>query len=126
MDRVGTPKQLFNDKKRRESAEWLFNNIISYAEFPPLVPPIMAEASKEPRKEAGGFMVASDRNLDIVHPMLRPDINGEDMKKYLEITSFLEIDPKCQDLASYRQLMNYNQIAYLELLPLAPMIADKF
>jgi len=68
QDKKGTPKQAFNNKNRREAAEWLFNNLVSYSEFPPLLPPSMSKESQVPRKPAGGFMVASDSNLDIVGP----------------------------------------------------------
>lgn len=61
-------------------------------------------------------MVAADQNTDIVAPMLRPDLNGEDMEIYRDIALALGIDPSLKDHESYMQFMNYNQICHLELL----------
>ena len=96
-DRRSTPKQYFYAGKFRTEAHWLFRNMKSYAEFPPLVPPIMAKANNITRKAAGGFMVASDRNIDIVHPILRPDTNEDDLKLYKRIASELGLDPEIKD-----------------------------
>lgn len=117
LDKISTPKQMFCAKEWKEKGEWLFNNIAAYAEFPPLVPPIMAKAYPGERKKAGGFMVATDSNVDIVPPMLRPDIDENDMKMYTEIAKSLDIDPTLKDDMSYMQFMCYNQICHLELLP---------
>ena len=107
-------------------ATWLFNNIISYAEFPPLVPPIMAkEYTLTKRKEAGGFMYGTDTNTDIVAPILRPELNKEDMKLYRDIATALGYDPLLKDNQSYMQFMNDNQICYLELVPFAPSLVDE-
>lgn len=78
----------------------------------------MAEKSQEGRKKAGGFMVATDKNTDIVAPILRPDLDEEDMKTYTKIATELGIDPELKDLESYMQFMNYNQICYLRLSPM--------
>lgn len=136
-----TPKQLFaldaeksqrghlsvrNKGVKMMDATWLFNNIISYAEFPPLVPPIMAKAyTLTKRKEAGGFMYGTDTNTDIVAPILRPELNKEDMKLYRDIATALGYDPLLKDNQSYMQFMNYNQICYLELVPFAPSLVDE-
>jgi len=122
-DKRGTPKQAFSNKERREDAEWLFNNVVSYSEFPPLLPPSMSKESQEPRKPAGGFMVASDSNLDIVSPILRPDLDPNDMKIFEGIAATLDLDQKMIDFNSYMQFMNYNQICYLELLPMPDHLA---
>jgi len=117
-DKRSTPKQVFLGKQYKWEGDWLFNNFVACAEFPPLVPPIMAKASSELRKKAGGFMVAADQNKDIVAPMLRPDLSKEDMKIYQEIATALGVDPALKDKESYMQFMNYNQICHLELLPM--------
>lgn len=85
IDRNSTPKQMFYGKQWNRQGSWLFNNIVSYAEFPPLIPPILSKESKIPRKKAGGFMVATDTNRDIVHPILRPDLNSDDMNLFQTI-----------------------------------------
>ena len=121
-DKKSTPKQMFYGKEWKKEGDWLFNNIVAYAEFPPIVPPIVAKAYKGDRKKAGGFMVASDNNKDIVHPMLRPDLNKDDMKKYIDIANTLGVDPTLEDNMSYMQFMNYNQICHLELLPMPPTL----
>jgi len=58
-----------------------------YSEFPALVPPIVARESDEPRKPAGGLMVTSDDNTDIVHPILRPDRDEKDLHEYERIAT---------------------------------------
>lgn len=70
-------------------------------------------------------MVASDKNEDIVAPILRPDLNDEDMKEYVHIASQLEIDPSLKDNESYMQFMNYNQICYLEVVPTHGSTSDE-
>jgi len=125
-----TPKQSFAYRNKKyntthRNGNWLFANLISYAEFPPLVPPIMAKKYKGERKEAGGFMVASDTNTDIVEPILRSDIDANDLKMYTDIAKSLGFDPILEDNFSYMQFMNYNQITYMELLPMATNLFDK-
>lgn len=115
-DKISTPKQMFGGQKWKMEGNWLLNNLVSYAEFPPIIPPIMSEASSEPRKKAGGFMVAADDNTDIVAPMLRPDLSEDDMRVYTDISKAFNIDPTLQDRDSYMQFMNYNQICHLEVI----------
>lgn len=122
QDRKSTPKQMFYGKQWEKEGNWLFNNVIAYAEFPPIVPPIMAKDFTGERKKAGGFMVASDTNTDIVHPILRPDLKKEDMHIYNSMARELDIDPTLKDNKSYMQFMNYNQICHLELLPRPPTL----
>jgi hypothetical protein len=121
-DKISTPKQMFYGKMWEKEGNWLLNNLVAYAEFPPIVPPIMASASTQPRKKAGGFMHAADDNKDIVHPMLRPDLSQDDMKTYTEIATAFGIDPTLKDKNSYMQFMNYNQICHLELLAMPPTL----
>mmetsp|Transcript_7909 Transcript_7909/g.11139 ORF Transcript_7909/g.11139 Transcript_7909/m.11139 type:complete len:115 (-) Transcript_7909:264-608(-) len=111
---------MFSGPKWRTQGNWLFANIVAYSEFPPIVPPIMAKENTERRKKAGGFMVAADKNDDIVHPILRPDLNENDKRIYNNIATELGIDPALRDKESYMQFMNYNQICHLELLPVPP------
>ena len=123
-DKAGwTPKQMFR-KPDDINSQWLFRNLISYAEFPPLVPPIMAKDFEIKRKKAGGFMHAKDGNTDIVAPLLRPDLSESDRKIYEQICKHLNVDPNIRDNESYMQLMNYNQFAYFELQPMAPQFAQ--
>ena len=112
--------------KKKDSIRHFFDHqVLKYAEFPPLVPPVMAKKFKGQRKLAGGFMVAKHRNKDIVCPMLRPDMRKRDMKTYKSVVAKLGYNPSLEDLESYMQFMNYNQIAYLELLPQSSAAADK-
>ena len=123
------PKQLFGVSKshrKRQDADWVFHTLLSYAEFPPLVPPIMAKEWHGKRKPQGGFMVASDKNNDIVAPLLRPDLNDADMTIFEHIATSLGHDPRLRDRKSYMQFMNYNQISYMELLPMAPSLREKW
>ena len=121
-DRNSTPKQMLSASKWKKEGDWLFNNIITYAEFPPLIPPIMAKESPEPKKRAGGFMVATDANEDIVHPILRPDLNEDDMKLFKDAVAKLDLDPTLMDRNSYMQFMNYNQFCHIEFLPMPPSL----
>ena len=122
QDKKSTPKQMFYGSQWEKEGNWLFNNMVAYAEFPPIVPPIMAKAYQGDRKKAGGFMIAADDNNDIMHPMLRPDLSQEDLKIYEDIAKVLGIDPSLKDSDSYMQFMNYNQICHLELLPMPPTL----
>merc|ERR1711957_354190 len=99
-DKRSTPKQYFLGEQYAESGKWLFDSLSIYAEFPPLVPPIMAKASTQPRKKAGGFMVANDTNDDIVHPILRPDLDNGDKKMYEDIARDLGVDQSLKDWES--------------------------
>lgn len=131
MDRAGVcPKQLF----ARESSDSKFAYAImeTYAEFPPLVPPIMAKKLKvdseteRKTKYKGGFMFASDNPAEIVEPIMRPDINKEDMKLYTTIAKKLGFDPKIRDKDSWMQIMHYNQISYFKLIPFGPFLSRKY
>lgn len=116
-DKIGTPKQMMTSKtKYVTEGDWLAANMRVYSEFPPLVPPIVAKASTEPRKKAGGFMVAADTNTDIMAPILRPDLNDADAQRYRKIALDLELDHELKDRDSYMQFMNYNQFCYIEIL----------
>ena len=124
-DKRSTPKQMLNGKYWAKEGQWLYQNILAYAEFPPIVPPIVSSARVgHTRKKAGGFMHASDHNKDINRPILRPDLNDGDRKEYERIASFLGYDPLLKDQDSYMQFMNYNQFSYLELVPMAPMLVE--
>ena len=112
--------------EEKDSIRHFFDHqVLKYAEFPPLVPSFMAKKYKGGRKLAGGFMVAKHRNKDIVCPMLRPDLRKGDLKTYKSVVVKLGYNPSLEDHESYMQFMNYNQIAYLELLPQSNATADK-
>ncbi len=124
MDRRSTPKQMLAGGRWRSKGDWLWGRMAKYSEFPPLVPPIVAKEFDGPRKRAGGFMVASDDNMDIVHPILRPDLDEQDLQEYQRIATYLEIDPSLKDRLSNMQFMNYNQFCYLQLTPEAAATAS--
>jgi len=125
-DKAGmTPKQLFFSDD--PNSRWLWQNMVSYREFPPIVPSIMSvESVTQKKKPAGGFMVASDLNDDTMEPILRPDKDSGDMVIYREMAEFLEMDPRLRDKESYMQFMSYNFICYFELVPMAPAILDRW
>ena len=106
----------FSNEQKEGINEFFETHVQKYAEFPALVPPIVAKESTIPRKSAGGFMVAGDKNEDIVHPILRPDLDDADKTMYEDIATKLGYDSSLKDNESYMQFMNYNQIAYLELV----------
>lgn len=126
QDKRSTPKQMFHGRWWKRKGDWLWERTKTYSEFPPIVPPIMAKANNAPRKKAGGFMVAADANTDIVHPILRPDLDASDDDLYKNAMSVLGINPSLADMDSYMQVMNYNQFCYLELMPDAAATADTF
>ena len=76
---------MFYGNEYVEEGKWLFDIVSIYAEFPPINPPIMTNEFMGTRKKAGGFMKASEKNDDIVAPILRPDLNEEDLKVYVHI-----------------------------------------
>ena len=126
-DKAGfTMKQLFAKPSPNPDSEFLFHQLISYAEFPPIVPPIMAKDCSIERKRAGGFMVADDDNKDISAPLLRPDMDDRDEAIYNRICAKLNVDPKVRDNDTYMQLMNYNQICYMEVRGLSPRLVEKW
>ena len=68
-DKRSTPKQMFDGKQYKKEADWLFNNIVAYAEFPPIVPPVMAKAYTGERKlwvPCASPVLASECNGDIL------------------------------------------------------------
>jgi hypothetical protein len=111
-----------------EDSKFAFNQMITYFEFPPLIPPGMAKLYPGSKKKQGGFLHAEDNaNLEcIMEPLLHPDHNTKkgisDNKIYHKICDLLSIDPELKDDASYMQIMNYCFIAYFELQPLAPRL----
>jgi hypothetical protein len=42
---------MFDGKQYKKEADWLFNNIVAYAEFPPIVPSIMAKAYTQEKEK---------------------------------------------------------------------------
>ena len=76
---------------------------------------MMAKSHKGKRRKEGGFRFATDENNDIVHPILRPDIDEEDKEMHEEIAATLDVDPMLHNGQSYLELMTYNQMCYLKL-----------
>ena len=114
-DKVGyTTKQMLAKNVTRNT-QYLFDQLVSYSEFPMIVPPAMAAAYNGGRKEAGGFMVANDSNTDVMPPILRPDLDKKDKAVYQRMCQRLSIDPALKDEDSYMQFMSYNQMCYMEL-----------
>jgi hypothetical protein len=125
QDKAGwTPKQMLH--RIDDDSKFLWNNLVTYAEFPPLVAPILAKETTNERKAAGGFLHPDDNNKDIVAPILRAETNQEDKILYEKICKVLEVDPRLIDFDSYMQVMNYNQFTYFELLPMAPQLRSKW
>lgn len=123
-DRGGwTPKQMFARPSSDADVYYLWNNMIRYAEIPPLVPPSITKGEFK-RKAAGGFLHPTDDSSTYVEPFLRPDVSDTDRKIYDYICERLGIDPDIRDMESYMQIMNYNYIAYFELVPMSPQLRD--
>jgi len=129
-DKWATPKQLFNGgaggrNSKQQSLEvdalWLLDNLITYAEFPPLVSGLLAPSSHKPKSQ-GGFLTVKDDPTDYEEPILRPELYPADKELLDHIASELELDAKFTDTLSYTQLMNYAHIAYMEFKPFAPTL----
>ncbi|CAB9507824.1 expressed unknown protein [Seminavis robusta] len=122
-DRKGfLPKQLFHGTD--QNAQFFFQITKRYAEFPPLVSPLLAKEYQDRPKLAGGFLHVWDDLRTIVAPLLRPDLSEKDRELYEQICQRLNIDPRLRDLDSYMQVMNYNQFAYMEMMPMAPRLLE--
>ncbi|CAB9496454.1 expressed unknown protein [Seminavis robusta] len=122
-DKTGfLPKQLFHGTDR--NAQFFFQITKRYAEFPPLVSPVLAKEYTKPPKPAGGFLHVSDDLKTIVAPLLRPDLSEKDKAIYEQICKRLNLDPRLLDSESYMQVMCYNQFAYMEMMPLAPRLVE--
>lgn len=82
MDKEGwTPKQMF--ARIDANTKFLWDNTVRYAEFPPLVPPILAQESTESRNIASSVLHHADTNTDIVEPLLfHPEQNETDREIY--------------------------------------------
>lgn len=118
-DKAGwTPKQMF--ARQDADAQFLWHSLDSYAEFPPLVSPILSSGRGGERK--AHHLHHSDRNHDIVSPLLRPETVEEDRAIYERICQRLGLDPKMMDNESYGQILTYNQIAYMEVRPGSPRL----
>jgi hypothetical protein len=119
-DKAGwTPKQML--ARQDADAQFLWYSLVSYAEFPPLVSPVLS-SSREDRKKDIHFLHPLDRLHDVVAPILRPESVEEDRIIYERICQRLGLDPKMIDDRSYLQLLNYNHITYLEVRPGSPRL----
>lgn len=95
-----------------------------YYEFPPLLlPPIETPHAK---KKAGGFLHHTDDISYIEQPILRPDINNNDKNIAERICTDLQLDCTAVNFESYQELMGYNYICYLEMVPLSPQLATSW
>ena len=126
-DRWATPKQLFNGgvggraTQSKADALWLMDNLVAYAEFPPLVSGLLAPSSHKPKPQ-GGFLTSEDDPNDYEEPILRPELSQDDKEFLQYIATELELDETFQDELSYTQLMNYVHIAYMEFKQFAPTL----
>ena len=94
------------------------DNLITYAEFPPLVSELLAPQSHKPKPQ-GGFLTVKDDPTDYKEPILRPELYPADKELLDHIASELDLDATFMDKLSYTQLMNYVHIAYMEFKPFA-------
>lgn len=118
-----TPKQMFRALPRHADTAWLFANLNIYAEFPPLLPPVMAQNTTHARKVQGGFLHPTDDLRAIEEPLLRPDTDGGDAAVFQRIARELDLDPTLQESQSYQEFMAYCFLAYMEIVPLVPRLA---
>lgn len=91
-DKMGlTPKQMFRQPQSPDTV-WLFHNLMTYREFPPLVPPSLTEGTPHIKKPQGGFLHHTDDLVHIEEPLLRPEINDSDKELYETIAFRLNLD----------------------------------
>ena len=64
--------------------------------------------------------------IKIFPPLLRPDVDDRNEAIYNRICAKLNLDPKVRDNDTYMQLMNYNQICYMEVRGLSPRLIEKW
>lgn len=124
FDRIGlTPKQMFRSPNKPDS-EWLYHNTKIYAEFPPLVPPKLAEKTTHAKKVQGGFLHPTDDLEAIEEPLLRPDLSDRDKQIFEKIAEVLGLDSTLADPQSYQEFMGYCFLCYLQLVPFAPKLRE--
>jgi len=123
LDKEGwMPKQMFY-QTASSNAEWLFYNLKQYAEFPPLLSPLLvSQNATHAKKVQGGFLHPTDDLTSIEEPLLRPELDSNDRKVLERIALALNLDATMVDAESYQEFMGYCFICYLELIPLAPML----
>ena len=63
-----------------------------------------------------------DNYRDIVAPLLRPETTKDDRVIYERKCQRLGFDPKMMDDQSHMQILNYNQITYMEVRPGPPRL----
>ena len=120
-----TPKQMFRVLPQHADTTWLFANLNVYAEFPPLLSPtILAQNTTHARKVQGGFLHPTDDLQAIEEPLLRPDLNKGDADILERIARELQLDVTLQEPQSYQEFMAYCFLAYMEIVPLAPRLAQ--
>ena len=103
-DKIGlTPKQMF-EKPESPDTEWLFHNLKRYAEFPPIIPPVLSKDTDHAKKAQGGFLHKTDDLTRIEEPLLRPDTNEADRQVFEKIAQALGLDPTLVDAQSYTEV----------------------
>ena len=118
-DKLGwTPKQML--ARKDADAQFLWHSLESYAEFPPLVSAILSSGGQAIDGDRVHFQHPLDDNHDINAPLLRPETSDADRVIYEDICQRLGVDPKMKDDESFMQILNYNQITYMELRPGSP------
>mmetsp|Transcript_29837 Transcript_29837/g.46789 ORF Transcript_29837/g.46789 Transcript_29837/m.46789 type:complete len:158 (-) Transcript_29837:1306-1779(-) len=117
------PKQMWQKPKDPET-EWLFHNSKIYAEFPPILPPVLSKMAPHPKKPQGGFLHHTDDLTAIEEPLLRPDINDSDKKVFERIVNELRLDMTMVESQSYQELMGYCFLCYMELVPIPPSLRN--
>ena len=60
--------------------------------------------------------------MTMEEPLLRPDINQQDMQVFEKIAHELGLDPTMKESQSHQEFTAYLWIAYMELVPLAPRL----
>ncbi|KAL7449203.1 hypothetical protein ACHAWC_001289 [Mediolabrus comicus] len=124
QDKSGfTPKQMW-EKPADPETQWLFQNSKIYAEFPPILPPVLSKSSPHPKKPQGGFLHHTDKLAAIEEPLLRPDINDSDKKVFERIGNELGLDLTMVESQSYQEFMGYCFICYMELVPIPPSLRN--
>merc|ERR1712007_97602 len=125
-DRMGfTFKQMLS--RVDADSVWLRSNLVSYAEFPPLVSPMLAKGTTHPQKKEGALLHPAEPVSDLTKPILRFDAvtNRSDQEAFAKISTKIGADPSMKDADSYQQFMFYNYICYAELVRFSPRLAAR-
>ncbi|CAB9528027.1 expressed unknown protein [Seminavis robusta] len=117
VDKSGfSPKQML--ARVDPDSKFFFSQLDSYAEFPPLFPPVLAKDAQIPYKHLyNAFLTPTQSVHDVHEPLFRPDLENrtEDQRFWLQANEQMGYDPQVKDKYSFFQWFQYVHIAYFRV-----------